>query len=237
MLLAGVDVNATYGKALSPLMYTVAYDRDSMFAKLMTKQPDLDHVDGNGWTALMLAVKRNNLSMCVALYSAGASLDMKNSEGQTARDMASAHGFSAIVNFLNNPYEISKHYTYSKKLLEAAKNGDLEAAKRALKDGAEINFAHRAGSTPLSIAVDYNQIEVAQYLLKKDANPDVFVYTVYGKVTLVMLAVLNNNLGMCKLLCKAGANLRLKNDKGETALILARQLKYQEIIKCLERYD
>ena len=52
-------------------------------------------------------------------------------------------------------------------LLEAASRGDVAAAEKALKDGADINFQHpHNGQSPLMAATLGGNTEVVAFLLK-----------------------------------------------------------------------
>lgn len=66
---------------------------------------------------------------------------------------------------------------YSKKLLDAADNGDLEAVKQAIENGADINYKTTGWSTEfakgtpaLIIASYYNHSEIVEYLIAHEAD-------------------------------------------------------------------
>eukprot|EP01102_Stenamoeba_stenopodia_P003224 TRINITY_DN1315_c0_g1_i2.p1 TRINITY_DN1315_c0_g1~~TRINITY_DN1315_c0_g1_i2.p1 ORF type:complete len:148 (+),score=44.55 TRINITY_DN1315_c0_g1_i2:2-445(+) len=53
---------------------------------------------------------------------------------------------------------------------EAAKTGDLEAVKKHLETGADINFKDRQGNTALHMAALFGHREIVHFLLEKGAN-------------------------------------------------------------------
>lgn len=55
-------------------------------------------------------------------------------------------------------------------LQDAAKAGDLEAAKRLLAEGANVNGKDAKGITPLGVAVGFNKVPIIKLLLESDAD-------------------------------------------------------------------
>jgi quinoprotein dehydrogenase-associated probable ABC transporter substrate-binding protein len=107
MLDAGADPNATSGQeALTPLMIVAAQTgpaEGAMFKPGSTRPTDIakeliDHkADVNaqsstGMTALMIAAAHNSPPMIGLLMDAGADAELKNKQGQTARDIALLNG-------------------------------------------------------------------------------------------------------------------------------------------------
>lgn len=73
-----------------------------------------------------------------------------------------------IINYNMNPF----YRMSSKKLLKAALNNSLDDVADAIKQGANVNNKDSTGSTPLIVAVKYNNPAIVRTLL---ANPDVKV--------------------------------------------------------------
>lgn len=55
-------------------------------------------------------------------------------------------------------------------LQDAAKAGDVEAARKLLAGGADVNGKDQKGITPLGVAVGFNKIPVIQLLLESGAD-------------------------------------------------------------------
>ena len=62
--------------------------------------PDLDAVDGTGWTALMYAVKDGHGEIVEMLLEAGAGPDRRNPSQETALHLAARHGRTASARLL-----------------------------------------------------------------------------------------------------------------------------------------
>ncbi len=67
---------------------------------------------------------------------------------------------TAIANYSNSP------------LCNAILKGDLDAVKKFVEYGADVNEKSN-GLTPLMFAARYNKIEILKYLLEKGADKDV----------------------------------------------------------------
>lgn len=55
-------------------------------------------------------------------------------------------------------------------LQDAAKVGDLEAAKKLLDGGADVNGKDAKGITPLGVAVGFNKVSIIKLFLEKEAD-------------------------------------------------------------------
>jgi ankyrin repeat protein len=102
---------------------------------------------------------------------------------------------------------------------DAAMRGDREAVRAALARKADVNIAQVDGTTALHWAVERDDIELADVLIRAGARPG--AVTREG-VTPLQLAAINGSAPMIDRLLKAGAdaNARL-TPSGDTALMLA----------------
>ena len=105
----------------------------------------------------------------------------------------------------------------------AASQGNLEAVKRHLAAGAEIDATFVApgipasGATPLHLAVLSDQRAVAQYLIERRANLDARAKDEHGGTPLHWAAVLGR-IEMARRLIEAGADMNAKDNHGFTPL-------------------
>lgn len=105
----------------------------------------------------------------------------------------------------------------------AASQGNLEAVKRHLAAGAEIDATFIApgipasGATPLHLAVLCDQGEVAQFLIGKRANLNAKARDEHGGTPLHWAAALGR-IEMARRLIDAGADVNAKDNHGFTPL-------------------
>jgi len=125
----GLDINGTGGGGWSPLMTAVndAYSgktfrngREEIIKFLLNNKASVNYQDENGKTALMLAIdgettlmevvenscvlfndsERPNLEIIKLLIETGADVNLKNSDGETALDIAKSYEKQAVIDYL-----------------------------------------------------------------------------------------------------------------------------------------
>ncbi|MBA2651598.1 MAG: SMI1/KNR4 family protein [Tatlockia sp.] len=112
--------------------------------------------DVDGYTALMLAVDRDDEPLVNYLLIQGANPLIQNHHKEKASDIALSH--SPIYLLLKN-YE----------LLFATMQNDLAGVKAALDAGANINFQGQGGYCALLIAVEQSCLEIVEFLMRSGA--------------------------------------------------------------------
>lgn len=104
-------------------------------------------------------------------------------------------------------------------LMEAAVQGDLDAVRRHIEAGADLDAREpTAGSTPLIAAATFGRTEVARALI--EAGADVDARNNDGS-TALMTAALLARTGIARALLEAGADRSIRNNTGVTALDIA----------------
>ncbi len=89
----------------------------------------------------------------------------------------------------------------------AAREGNLEAVRRALDSGADVNTADRYGSTVLAAAAVNGRLEVVRLLLERGADPNI-AETFYGARPLEMALFFAEQREVALLLLSYGAEDR-----------------------------
>jgi ankyrin repeat protein len=102
-------------------------------------------------------------------------------------------------------------------LVEAAKQNDMDQITALLNDDVvDINTTHNDGTSALHWAAHWDNLKVADYLVRNKANPD--ATNDYG-VTPLYLACTNKSSAMVELLLKANADPNIDMWSGETSLM------------------
>ena len=104
-------------------------------------------------------------------------------------------------------------------VVEAAMNGNREAVRTLLKDGADVNTAQADGMTALHWAAQKGDVELAKILLYASAN--VRATTRIGGYTPLLIASRNGDVAMIRTLAESGADPNSATANGTTALMLA----------------
>jgi hypothetical protein len=115
-------------------------------------------------------------------------------------------------------------------IFNIARKGTVEEMKKLIEDNRNlVNTPNNAGFSPLIIATYSSNLQVAKYLL--NIAEDINYQSPEG--TVLMAAIMRNNIEMMHLLLEKRANIEITNDNGVTPLMLAIQFKNIEIIKLL----
>jgi uncharacterized protein len=113
-------------------------------------------------------------------------------------------------------------------LMLAALNGDQDLAKLLIDKGAEVN---KKGWAPLHYAAANGHDEMVQLLIKHSAYIDA---ASPNGTTPLMMAARGNHITTAKVLLDAGADPRVKNQLGMTALDFAKLYHAKDVTEGLE---
>ena len=93
-------------------------------------------------------------------------------------------------------------------LIEAINKNDLDAVKTLIREqSANVNYATKDKSTPLITAIYKRNTPIINYLLSKDANPNLPQTIGQTKTTPLNIAIEVNSLEIVKVLVEAGADV------------------------------
>ncbi|XP_047128384.1 leucine-rich repeat serine/threonine-protein kinase 1 isoform X1 [Hydra vulgaris] len=150
-------------------------------------------IDDKCSTPLHYAAKTNNLACMITLLEYGAKIDIKNSMGKRAIDVATDYGSTDCINRLHAIYELREkedELSKAKALYESIKINDFDGAKRALDN-------------------------------MKSTYTTVKEYSYDGNETLLNSACFYGNKAIVKLLLDNQADVRPNSGTGETPLYIA----------------
>jgi len=121
----------------------------------------------------------------------------------------------------------------------AAFNGHLDVVKALLAAGADANAQDAQGWTPIFKAAYNHEMDcgfapVVQALV--DAGADVNHRIFYG-LTPLMLAAGGGEAAVCEVLLNAGAEVKAANDGGRTALAMAKERFFVDVINLLHEAE
>lgn len=119
----------------------------------------------------------------------------------------------------------------SEELLNAAKSGNLNAAKKAIEEGANVNAQNKQLKTALKLTILYNHPDITEFLLKQP-KVDIEIKDESGTTSLITAASLGRE-NTVKLLIEKGSDVNSASQSGSTALIVASDQNYPEIVKLL----
>ena len=116
-------------------------------------------------------------------------------------------------------------------LLKAIKTNQPQVVLLLLEAGANVNQTTKNGNNPLQTAVDYGQVEIVQLLLKQ---PNIQINQIDSDGnTVLMEAAKAGQLEMVQALVAAGADVGIRNQRGLTALDMAKAKRHKEVMDFL----
>ena len=118
-------------------------------------------------------------------------------------------------------------------LVEAVRQGDAQATRRILAQGADVNVSASDGSSPLHWAVHRNDVDLVRLLI--GAGGDVTAGNRYG-VTPLVLACTNGSTAVADLLLEAGADPNTASAEGETVFMTAARTGSADLVRLLVKY-
>lgn len=197
-----------------------------------------------------------NQDICSNVSDSVETLDVnfKNSEGNSPLHIATVQGNSqkvqslltegAEVNAVNNLWLTPLHY--------AVNCGWNEIVQILLDHGAKVNALNNFDFTPLHYAANQGKIKIAKLLIEKRAPLN--IQNMFGQTPLhcasnhkhskfncedcgsqyKYCSVSHGRIEVVKLLIEQGAKLYLEDEDGYTALDLARNKGFEEVVALLE---
>ena len=173
LIAEGADVNAQRGDDKTPLDLAIA-NKQTETVNLLRKHGGKTREElFSGMTLLHIAVKEGKTETIELLIAKGADVNAMDRDVKTPLDWAEGTNNKGIAELLRE--HGGKTGAELNVLLAAAKNGDIEAVKQHLADGADVNAKTADGTTPLHNAAVYGHTEVAELLISNGADMNAII--------------------------------------------------------------
>ncbi len=251
-LAEGADVNARDAGGMTPLMWAAVRGHLDMVQLLVEKGAQVNAKDtfiGNtplhdaaqerkedkGATehagglkiVTYITTNRDRPQIVRYLLAHGAEVNATNKHGETPLHKAVKSGRKATVEVLLNngaALELQAGYKANTPLMTASEEGELEIVKLLLDKGAKVNARGKYQESALMQAAFALHPDIVALLLARGAEAD--ARSQWGMTALLLAAQGKPDVVVQKvtlLLLDAGANVNVADNKGETALMKAKQ--------------
>ncbi|MFA4885620.1 MAG: ankyrin repeat domain-containing protein [Desulfotomaculaceae bacterium] len=228
LLDCGADVNACGNSGITVLMAALQNANNEQIARLLIDSgADVNACDGQGLTPLMTAVYADSIGMTLYLLEKGAVVQVKNSKGWSALDLAKQKGNHQLLQVLHQAGSLK-----NADLIYAARIGDVAWLAEMIKGGADVNAANDDQETPLLWASFNGHVKVVKTLLDNGARVNDRSKEGWSAL---MAAAETGSEELVKLLLEKGADIDLKTESGDTALTLAEKNDFSNIIDLIQR--
>ncbi len=233
----GIDINATNKYGYTALMWAAGQGRSNIVQSLISRGAVIDKTSSDGSTALFLAAEEGRMNVVPLLLARGASLKARRADGWTPFICAAAYNQVDMLEFFllekgadveekDNQGDTALMFAAVNYLREDATDETLSAVNLLLDWKANPNAMNKKWQTPLMLASQKGEVEIAKLLISKKA--DIHAKDKNGKSALHYAAESKADPAIVMFLIQQGCDLDLQDDKGETALMKACRRKNSE---------
>jgi ankyrin repeat protein len=232
LIRAGANVNAVNDLGVTPLWAASQNGSVAMVRKLLAAGANPNAKLESGETLVMTAARAGKADVLELLLAKGADPNARGVRGQTALMWAAAQQHPEATKVLlahkadlnarsdvwtqlwqtapeqdvHPDYQLNVKLGGDTPLLFAARAGDLESAKLLVAAGANVNDESAYGTSAAVLATHSGNVELLQFLLDKDANPNAST----AGYTALHAAILRANPKAVAVLLEHGADANAK---------------------------
>lgn len=228
-----IDIDWHQGDGFTALAFAARDGLTDIAELLISNGANLESPLGQGWSPLLLAAKNNNTPVLVALIAEDADVYAKSPDGKTALGYAKENKATFSYKLLNAEPEERQSLLKGYAFAQAVINNDVPTAYQLIKQGVNLDHSDDLDWQPIHFAVRERQNNLLGLILKQDVELDQLASTTEGMFTPLMVSVFNDNLQAAYKLLEAGASTEIENERGETALALARRLNIVDLVELL----
>jgi ankyrin repeat protein len=244
LLKAGANVKAaTRISAMTPLYMACQNGNPAVIEALLNAGADAREVNTNGTTVLMTAAAAGDPAAIKLLLDHGADINAKDiTNGQTALMFAAARNSAAAINVLlargADPNVLTKVSPLASVLADengnplpppggaGAANGGAAGARGARGGGGRALGATSVGGlTALHFAAREGQMDAIRELV--DGGADINKQSGSDKTPPMTEAIINGHLDIAKFLLDHGADAKIANGDGLTALYAVEDMRWR----------
>ncbi|MFA5999313.1 MAG: ankyrin repeat domain-containing protein [Candidatus Babeliales bacterium] len=181
LITKGVDINAIDSNGAFALF--LAHDSAEMVQFLINNGADVNMQSlKTNFTALMGAALMGKYEIAKMLLASGADVHMKNSDGRTALYLSIIINQPCIRRFSNGSHAkialalidagADCYKNNPQVLISAVSLGQIEVVKALIAAGANVHAKDEQNNSALSIAYDYNHLDIVRILIQSGATAD-----------------------------------------------------------------
>ncbi|XP_071551960.1 uncharacterized protein [Panulirus ornatus] len=225
------DINQQDAYGRSALHYATEQGHTYIVNMLIKSGVRVDTPDAEHMTALHLAAQRGLAEVITLLLEGGAKVNTKMNDKSSPLHIAASRGYTDIVEtLLDRGAKIDSLDSSDRTaLIVAVSRSNYKVVQLLLNRGAKVNIEEIHGYTPLCEAVWHKDIKLVQMLLAAGAKVTQSHY-------LLHYAVLHRHYQLAELLLGARCIVNLRDDNGDTPLIIAARTCQPPIIQLLLKH-
>ena len=219
----------------SALMNASRIGNTKIIKTLLAKGADVNLMNDERDTALMLALHNKNIEVAILLLAVpGIDVNHRDEDGRTALMLASMNSHTEVVKALLATSGIDVNLADEDEitaLIFAVDEQNATIVKLLLRAGANVNYVDNDGDSALIVAVDKGDTEIIELLL---ATPGINInHAGENGNTALLNAAFNGYTEIVQILVAKGVDVNQANDTGNTALFWGAQKGHIEILRTL----
>lgn len=244
LLCARADINALDSEENSPLMHAVMAKQPAAVSVLMAGGARTGQTNLKGQSALSLAIDSKDMRVMQALLNGRGDAWQGVPGKQSLICLAACQGNVEITNYLVQIRADLPEARGSRTLAAMARKGELAAVKTLLLAGADPHHKDWDGHTAFTLAAANGRSEVVTALIAHcpaKVSPEDWIQRLQDETdnqgrTALMLAVLNRQLNMAKLLLGENADPHRTDYEGRNAILWAAAKANEHMVNLLIGY-
>ena len=226
-----LDVNMKDKNKETPLHKAAREDNIEAMSFLLEVGADINAVDGQGNTALRLAIYCSHPKAALKLIKGGAKLEVKYNKDQTPLHMAAGMGSEELVGALMEQGNVNTTDKHGWTPLHIAlQYRHAEIVEILLEAGAQAGFQTPVGRTPLHVALEHCDVTSAKLLLRYGSYKD---SADESGMTALHLAARDGYKDIVLSLVDQGSDVNAQDKSGKTPLHRAAKEGKTEMVSLL----
>ncbi|KAL8612486.1 hypothetical protein ACOMHN_053740 [Nucella lapillus] len=237
LLQSGVQVNCLKRADWTPLMLACTKCQVPVIAALLKHGADPALVNKDAWNSFHIAAREGCVEVLQTLLAHNAVLwNTVSHNGRTPLHTAALHGHLETVRFLLNKCEYITDAADScgvTPVMDALRAGFVDVAALLISmHKADVGHKDNLGRQALHHAAQAGQVGAADFLVSTGGVP-VNAATPEASITALHLAAKEGQDAVIQLLVQNGADVNLTDNKGRTALHIARAAQHSSSVNVL----
>lgn len=226
----GADLNLKNDDDLTALLCAVWELSNDVALRLIEAGAEVNHIsDEHGASAFSQACLLGEAILCEALSEAGADINWRNGNGETALLVTARVRTDYVIEFIiaGADFNLTDRKGRSPLFIAASKGDTNSVNLMVTRTETIIDQTDHTGRSPLMIAANEGHADTAAALLNRGANPNLIDHTGCG------LLVHACNGGLTNLVTEllvGGADPNLQDDSGRTPLMIAANLGHIDLV-------
>ncbi|MGL5626401.1 MAG: ankyrin repeat domain-containing protein [Candidatus Rhabdochlamydia sp.] len=211
-----IDPNQKLSSGKNHLHLAAAEGSNSMIALLYLQEADIDSLDAEGCTPLLIAARKDHLNTIKLLLALGAKTTTQSLKGQTLYDVLDDKETLALVTRYEKMSAFCQDLGESR-LHAAIRLGDTDALMILARTN-DIHQKNKEGREPLHIAATQKNLSILRRLLELEIAPDLEIRDHRGKTPLFIAATETKDPHLVQFLLSLGADPHVETNDGLSIL-------------------